>query len=286
MITGKPGLLFSKTHPLREELFGQTQTFIDEWIAVGLVIPFNSSEGQVLFFPGFAKNNKLPHYERERPSRFPPPPGYARGELGLYPAHKQPPAKTPKKPKWEPAALSEDSQSAPEYIVGTPYFGLDKEMDEVMDEVQELLQDKVMDGIQDEVQESVPFLGAEEQTEVEVKSQVKTVVEVKNDDDSVLRVLAREESTFVGVVGIDDLLLRWNDEQVMAFLTWCWLYNGWNQKDVIDQQTFRDRYKREPFKGMNDCVAVMINLAGKKIMAPLAERHQDALIAALQEATP
>jgi hypothetical protein len=120
-----------------------------------------------------------------------------------------------------------------------------------------------------------------QQTEVERQTEVE--VEVKNNDDDRLRALAREEGTFVGVVGLDALISGWNDEQVMALLTWCWLYNGYYQEDVIDRQTFRDRYKRVPFKGMNDPVAVMIKLSGQKIMAPLAEKHQDDLIAALSQ---
>jgi hypothetical protein len=168
MITGKPGLLFSRTHPTRDDLYGQTQTFIDEWVAVGLVIPFNTPEGPALFFPGFAKNNRLPHYDRERPSRFPPPPGFARdGTDGpLYPAHRKPPSQTPKKPKQVKAPPSEDSQREPEFIVGNPPFGSlqacpvgnkhDKELDEVMDEVMELLQDEVQDEIHDLVDEVHP----------------------------------------------------------------------------------------------------------------------------------
>jgi hypothetical protein len=83
MISGKPGLLYSKVCPLREELFGKTADLIDEWVEVGLAKRFETSEGPVLFFRGFSKNNRLPHYDRERPSRFPPPPGYVRTEKGL-----------------------------------------------------------------------------------------------------------------------------------------------------------------------------------------------------------
>ena len=162
MITGKPGLLYSKTHPLREELFGQTQTFIDEWVAVGLVIPFNTPEGPALFFPGFAKNNKLPHYDREQPSRFPPPPGWARGETGLYPAHRQPPIKTPRKPKG----------SAPEVLDEVQELVLD----EVLDEVQELVHDEV-----DEVMDEVPVLGAEVEVEVRDQDQQKKKGESNSD---------------------------------------------------------------------------------------------------------
>src|SRR5678815_1749341 len=68
MITGKPGLLWAKVCPLREELFEDTRAIIEEWVALDLAIHFITDLGPVLFFPGFAKNNKLPHYERESPS--------------------------------------------------------------------------------------------------------------------------------------------------------------------------------------------------------------------------
>lgn len=83
MISGKPGLLWAKACPLREELFGHTQAIVEEWVKLGLVIRFATDEGPVLFFTGFSKNNNLPHYDRERPSRFPPPPGYTRNGKGL-----------------------------------------------------------------------------------------------------------------------------------------------------------------------------------------------------------
>lgn len=122
MITGKPGLLYSKVCPTREELFGETQALIDEWIEVGLVIRFVSPEGPVLFFPGFAKNNNLPHYERERPSRFPPPPGYYRAEKGIFKDGTEPPSK-PKKPVQE--SVQESVQD--EVLQNTPEFDSEEE---------------------------------------------------------------------------------------------------------------------------------------------------------------
>lgn len=85
MILGKPGYLWGKICPLREELIGEMQSAIKEWVRVGLVIETTSDVGPVLFFPGFLKNNNLPHYNRERPSRFEPPAGYMRTEKGLIP---------------------------------------------------------------------------------------------------------------------------------------------------------------------------------------------------------
>lgn len=135
MISGKPGLLYSKVCPLREELFGQTQHIIDEWTEIGLVIRFMSDAGPVLFFPGFAKNNKLQHYERERPSRFPCPPGYMRGKKGLLPEGT--------------IEIDPDPENTP----------VDPSTNSHLDTVQ----DQVQESVQDEVMELVPFFGTEDQ---------------------------------------------------------------------------------------------------------------------------
>jgi hypothetical protein len=83
MISGRAGFLWGKVCPLREELIGEMQSAINEWVRVGLVVRTITEAGPVLFFPGFLKNNHLPHYSRERPSRFGPPPGYVRAKRGL-----------------------------------------------------------------------------------------------------------------------------------------------------------------------------------------------------------
>lgn len=143
LVTGKPGLLYSRVCPTREELFGGLQAIIDEWVAVGLVVRFTSPEGPALFFVGFSKNNNLPHYERERPSRFPPPPGYYRTDKGMFPDGTLPPEKKSKKAKDDSLPESGESDNS------------------ILDEVQELLQD------------SVPILGTEEEEQEEDKDQDK-----------------------------------------------------------------------------------------------------------------
>lgn len=114
MITGRPGLLYSRVCPAREELFGGLLALIDEWVVVGLVIRFYSDEGPVLFFPGFLKNNNLPHYSRERASRFPAPPGFIRTDSGL-----------------------------------TPVTVHDLDQDNIQESVLELVQDEVQESLQD-----------------------------------------------------------------------------------------------------------------------------------------
>lgn len=142
MITGRPGLLHSKVCPLRDELTGKMQKAIDEWVQAGLVIRFIVKEGPVLFFPGFLKNNKLAHYDRERPSRFEPPPGYYRTDDGLLLIGTEPPTKKSKEAKVPPSSNGNHAQVQ------------DKVMDSVQDKVQDIpLQEQEQEEDQDQLEE-------------------------------------------------------------------------------------------------------------------------------------
>lgn len=86
LITGHPLLLMAQVAPLRAaELVAIMPTIVEEWIAAELVIRYHDGGQPVLFFPGFLKHQRLPHYDRETPSEFAPPPGYQRTETGLVP---------------------------------------------------------------------------------------------------------------------------------------------------------------------------------------------------------
>lgn len=84
MISGEPLALLGIISPLRfSQLQSKIACAIDEWVAVGLVTRFATASGSsCLFFKGFLKQQKL-KYERERPSKYPAPPGYVRTETGL-----------------------------------------------------------------------------------------------------------------------------------------------------------------------------------------------------------
>jgi hypothetical protein len=91
LITGHPLLLMAQVAPLRAaELVGIMPGIIQEWINAELVICYQSDDQPALFFPGFLKHQRLPHYDRETPSRFAAPPGYQRTDQGLIPV--EPPA--------------------------------------------------------------------------------------------------------------------------------------------------------------------------------------------------
>lgn len=153
MISGKAGLLWGKVCPLREELISEMQRAIDAWVQVGLVVRMITDEGPVLFFPGFLKNNNLPHYHRERPSRYPVPTGYVRMDSGLILEGTEPPKKQPKKTQAPP---SSNGNAEP-----------------VLDEVQESINDEVLDKFMDELNDEVQELALQEQEEDQEEDQEK-----------------------------------------------------------------------------------------------------------------
>jgi hypothetical protein len=96
LITGHPLLLMAQVAPLRAaELVAIMAGLIDEWLAADLVVRYHDNGQPVLFFPGFLKHQRLPHYDRETPSEFAPPPGYQRSEQGLVLVEEPAPATQP-----------------------------------------------------------------------------------------------------------------------------------------------------------------------------------------------
>lgn len=83
IINGNPSVLRGRVCPLREDFITKMPTIINEWVAAGLVVKYTAGDDTALWFKGFAKNNPLTHYSREKASKFAPPPGYIRGEKGL-----------------------------------------------------------------------------------------------------------------------------------------------------------------------------------------------------------
>lgn len=71
--------------PRRPEVASIDAELWREWVAVELVIAYETKEGTVLFFPGFTKNQQGMRYEREAPSRYEAPPDFIRTKTGLVP---------------------------------------------------------------------------------------------------------------------------------------------------------------------------------------------------------
>jgi hypothetical protein len=85
LIDGDPTLLAATVAPRRPELRDQAGSFIAEWLKQNLVIRYAWKDGPILFFKGFRRHNPTLVYDRDPESRFPPPPGFFRGEYGLIP---------------------------------------------------------------------------------------------------------------------------------------------------------------------------------------------------------
>ncbi len=114
LITGHPLLLMAQVAPLRAaELVTIMAGLIEEWLDADLVVRYLDNGQPVLFFPGFLKHQRLPHYDRETPSEFAPPPGYARTDQGLVLVEKPAPAAQPQP---TPAPLRTDSGATPDQV--------------------------------------------------------------------------------------------------------------------------------------------------------------------------
>jgi hypothetical protein len=86
---------------------------IQEWLDADLVVRYHDNGQPVLFFPGFLKHQRLPHYDRETPSEFAPPPGYARTDNGLVSVEEPAPAS---QPVATPEPLPTDSGATPDQV--------------------------------------------------------------------------------------------------------------------------------------------------------------------------
>jgi hypothetical protein len=85
LVTGRPLLLWRLALPLRVDFIDITGRLIEEWVQQGLVVRYPGKDGPVLFFKGFRRHNAKIYYEEERPSVYPPPPGWVRTPAGLVP---------------------------------------------------------------------------------------------------------------------------------------------------------------------------------------------------------
>ena len=83
LIEGDTEVVYGTVCPKRRIFIDRIGEFIREWVQVGLVTMYDSDEGSVLWFRGFTKNQVGLRYDRETPSKFPPPPGHTFGPGGI-----------------------------------------------------------------------------------------------------------------------------------------------------------------------------------------------------------
>ena len=112
-------VLWATVAPRRPALAGLQDVCWQEWVRVGLCTAYETDEGTVLFFHGFARNQAGMRYDRETPSRYDVPPGYVRGEGGLVADGRQQAAggKVPEECRSDsgscPAVVGSDAGSGP-----------------------------------------------------------------------------------------------------------------------------------------------------------------------------
>lgn len=116
LIEGDTEVLYGTVCPKRRIFIDRIGEFIQEWVQVGLVTIYDTDDGAVLWFKGFAKNQLGLRYDRETPSRLPPPPGHIATKDGVIPIPQEPkksepedPPKIPPKPIDTPDLSTDDS---------------------------------------------------------------------------------------------------------------------------------------------------------------------------------
>lgn len=247
LISGDPIPLWAKVAPRRVELMDKMPRVIQEWVEHNLVVRYDWKDGAILFFPGFRKHNPNMFYEREPVSEFPPPPNFHRSEHGLIPND-----------------LDIAGHLAQQFDARSRYYAA----------LMEASQDAKVDILntsgspQDVIRKSSGEAPAE--VEVEQQTEVETEVEVKNNNSALRELTMAEAEKAVVVVGAGALIASFDDDQVMALLSWLWLYNGWHQDDWRFRDLFRRAYERDPFAGMKQPGAVMVAQAKARAPAPLA----------------
>jgi len=84
-ITGNPRRLWAQIDVDHIENMDRIAACIDEWIASGLVMRYESGKGPVLFFVEFRLHNLKLTYTEEAASVWPPPPGWHNTRQGPVP---------------------------------------------------------------------------------------------------------------------------------------------------------------------------------------------------------
>ena len=83
LILGDASILWAQVCPRRPELLDHVESYVDLWIASGLVHAYDTPDGLALHFSNFAKNQTGFRYDREPASTIQCPPGYTRTAAGL-----------------------------------------------------------------------------------------------------------------------------------------------------------------------------------------------------------
>ena len=111
LIEADPDLLFGAVCPKRRELQDRIALLVQEWAKAGLVLMYDTEQGPILWFKGFAKNQLGLRYDREKPSGFAPPPGHVFTKDGITPLPEPAPEPARDVPSDVPAAADASGET-------------------------------------------------------------------------------------------------------------------------------------------------------------------------------
>lgn len=235
LVKGHPAVLSGMATPLHSDLRDKAGGLINEWIAHGFAIRYEWTDGIILFFPDFRKDNQSLKYEREQPSSFPPPPGFHRSPQGLIP---------------DDAELA--GRQAEKYDPRSKYHEALTEADTPKDELL-----PTSDG---EDQDEVRTSSGEDQDEVRTKG-----IEVEVKDQKKQK--GREENTTTTARplhayacqlltpewnGGGDFLSTLDDKDLLMATEWLWLYQKLKGQGAYSVSEYAARYKTDPFMGVTN----------------------------------
>jgi len=287
LCSGKPSWIAGRALQERPHLQHKAVTYIGEWVTQGLVIRYDGSDGPVLFFPGFRKHNAHMPYEKEAPSKYPPPPGYHRDEdekgvsHGLIPDDPEAAGRLAELFDGRSTYRKALTEAARNQVTLADSLGLNASSHNKVATKSRPTPDLLPTSSR---------LSSDEVATNNNRSRTTTEVEVEvegNNNNALHELILKEAETAVVVVGASSLLQKLDHDQTMALLSWLWLYNGWYQDDLDDRDYFRRPYTGDPFAGMNSPGAVMVKLAREGKPAPLTKDDRAEMLdrlRALQEA--
>ena len=309
LISGDPVVLWSTIAPKRLELLDKMPALISEWVNVGLVVRYAWVEGHVLFFTGFRKHNANMEYEKEGVSRFPAPPHWERTPAGLLPqdielaqrliSTMHPSSKYRKvlekalKPK--PAPRKKSDEVEPDNLTNTLSPSNRRVIAELLGNNSRDLSDQYQTKHQDQNQH-------QDQNDDDVehhhhpraqRTQLAPAIHNNTDDDDKRLIAMQALALDIAAdctewLGAEKVIITEfkTTQQLKNALTWLWLwdlYDNQPRNDAYAQFEIQSRYTKDPFRGAENHIGVMITQIRRSARAPLHPTDQVALENAIED---
>lgn len=289
LIAGDPVLVWANAAPKRIELLEKAPKLVNEWVERGLVIRYEWRDGPILFFKGFRKHNASMVYEREPESKYPPPPGWYRSKAGLIPDDED-----------VAMQLAQDFDSRSGYHKalasggGVETRSSQERTAKTVESSREVHEDFVRDSgkhraeHQDQDQHQHQSYDDDEGGPVATTDDdvVSSLMDERHEEHSEMSAChvghargvraAMEElaicwaASLRGWTGAERTITKLNDSQLMAMLSWLYLWQMLNEDDAHIQLYAVDRYG-DVFDGVKNPVGKIITQARLGNLAPLVD---------------